>query len=92
MAELNLKQITDKLSSEFSSDVRRLIFWYDARGDFALDIDSMELENAKIIKLEPDNQFYIKYLLERQDTTTTWTATEKTSIQRILKISLRNRI
>lgn len=27
MAELNLKQITDKLSSEFSSDVRRLIFW-----------------------------------------------------------------
>ena len=72
MAELNLKQITDKLSSEFSSDVRRLIFWYDARGDFALDIDSMELENAKIIKLEPDNQFYIKYLLERQDTTTNY--------------------
>ena len=29
---------------------------------------------------------------QRQDTTTIWTATEKTSIQRILKISLRNRI
>lgn len=48
-----------------------LYFGYDARG-FALDIDSMELENAKIIKLEPDNQFYIKYLLERQDTTTNY--------------------
>lgn len=26
MAELNLKQITDKLNSEFASDVRKLVF------------------------------------------------------------------
>lgn len=44
MAELNLKQITDKLNSEFASDVRKLVFWYDANAEFQEDIDSIELE------------------------------------------------
>ncbi len=68
MAELNLKQITDKLNSEFASDIRKLVFWYDANAEFILDIDSLELENAKILNLERDNQFRTKYLLEREDT------------------------
>lgn len=72
MAELNLKQITDKLNSEFASDVRKLVFWYDANGEFGEDIDSIELENAKVLHLERDNQFYIKYFLEREDTTTNY--------------------
>lgn len=72
MAELNLKQITDKLNSEFASDVRKLVFWYDANAEFQEDIDSIELENAKVLHLEPDNQFYIKYFLEREDTTTNY--------------------
>lgn len=72
MAELNLKQITDKLNSEFASDVRKLVFWYDADAEFQEDIDSIELENAKVLHLEPDNQFYIKYFLEREDTTTNY--------------------
>ena len=72
MAELNLKQITDKLNSEFASDVRKLVFWYDANAEFQEDIKSIELENAKVLHLEPDNQFYIKYFLEREDTTTNY--------------------
>lgn len=72
MAELNLKQIIDKLNSEFASDVRKLVFWYDANAEFQEDIDSIELENAKLLHLELDNQFYIKYLLERGDTTTNY--------------------
>lgn len=72
MAELNLKQITDKLNSEFASDVRKLVFWYDANAEFQEDIDNIELENAKVLHLEPDNQFYIKYFLEREDTTTNY--------------------
>lgn len=72
MAELNLKQITDKLNAEFDSDVRRLIFWYDAAAEFSADIDTLGLVNAKVLKLEPDNQFYIKYFLEREDTTTNY--------------------
>ena len=61
MAELNLKQILDKLNSEFTGDVRKLVFWYDANAEFKEDIETMELDNAKILLLEPDNQFYIKH-------------------------------
>lgn len=67
MAELNLKQITDKLNIEFSGEGRKLVFWYDDNGDFSDDIDSIELKNAKIYKLEKDNQFRTKYFLERVD-------------------------
>lgn len=70
MAELNLKQITDKLNSEFTSDVRKLVFWYDANAEFVDDVDSLELDNAKVLHLEADNQFYIKHFLECVDTTT----------------------
>ena len=38
MAELNLKQIKDKLNLEFSGDGRKLIFWYDDNGEFVEDI------------------------------------------------------
>lgn len=72
MAELNLKQITDKLNSEFTGDVRKLVFWYDANAEFAEDIDTLELENAKILHLERDNQFYIKYFLECEDKDTNY--------------------
>ena len=69
MAELSFKQITDKLNGEFTGDVRKLIFWYDANAEFAEDIDTLELKNAKILHLEKGNQFYVKYYLERVDTT-----------------------
>lgn len=29
MAEMNLKQIIDRLNAEFSGDIRKLVFWYD---------------------------------------------------------------
>ena len=55
MAELNFKQITDKLNEEFTGSVRKLIFWYDAKAEFAEDIDSLELLNAKVLHLEKDS-------------------------------------
>lgn len=67
MAELNLKQITDKLNSEFSGSVRKLVFWYDANAEFKEDVDTLELTNAQVLHLEPNNQFYIKYFLECED-------------------------
>lgn len=70
MAELNLKQITDKLNSQLQGDTRKLVFWYDENGEFAEDIDTLELDNAKVLRLEKDNQFYIKHFLECVDTTT----------------------
>ena len=72
MAELNLKQITDKLNSEFNGEVRKLVFWYDANAEFVDDVDTMDLVNAKVLHLEPDNQFYTKYFLECVDTTTNY--------------------
>ena len=53
-----MKQIIDRLNAEFTGDTRKLVFWYDDKAEFAEDIDSVELENAKIYRLEPDNQFY----------------------------------
>ena len=72
MAELNLKQITDKLNVEFVGETRKLIFWYDANAEFLDDIDTIELSNAKVYHLEKDNQFYTKYILERVDTQTNY--------------------
>lgn len=72
MAELNFKQITDKLSAEFTGDVRKLIFWYDANAEFKEDVDSLALDHAQILHLEENNQFYIKYFLECVDTTTNY--------------------
>lgn len=72
MAELNLKQIVDKLNAEFAENIRKLVFWYDEKGEFAEDIDGIELANAKVYKLEQGNQFYTKYFLEKEDTTTNY--------------------
>ena len=57
MAELNLNQITEKLNKEFTGETRKLVFWYDADGEFAEDVDTLALINAKVFHLEPDNQF-----------------------------------
>lgn len=67
MVEMNLKQIIDKLNMEFNGEGRKLVFWYDSNADFAEDIDSIELENAKVYKLEKDNQFRTKHFFERVD-------------------------
>lgn len=72
MAEMNLKQIIDKLNTEFTGDVRKLVFWYDANAEFAEDIDSIVLDNAKVLHLEKDNQFFLKYFLECEDTQTNY--------------------
>lgn len=72
MAELNFKQITDKLNAEFTGSVRKLIFWYDAEGEFTDDVDTLELPNAKVYHLQKDNQFQTKLFLEREDTSTNY--------------------
>ena len=48
MAELNLNQIEEKLNKEFAGEGRRIVFWYDENGDFADDVDNLQLNDAKI--------------------------------------------
>lgn len=67
MAELSLKQIEEKLNTEFANDSSRLIFWYDDNGDFIDDVDQLKLQNAKVYHLAENNQFAAKVFLERED-------------------------
>ena len=72
MAEMNIKQIIDRLNAEFTGDIRKLVFWYDDNGEFVEDMQNVELENAKVYFLQPDNQFATKLFLERQANTTNY--------------------
>ena len=72
MAEMNIKQIIDRLNAEFTGDTRKLVFWYDDNGEFVEDMQNVEFENAKVYFLQADNQFATKLVLERQDTTTNY--------------------
>ena len=67
MAELSLKQIEDRLNSEFTGERRKIVFWYDDKRDFVEDIEDLNLENAKIHYLTETNSFETKVLLERRD-------------------------
>ena len=55
MAEMSLRQITDKLNEEFKGSNRKLIFWYDEKAEFVEDVDSLDLQNAKVFHLEKNN-------------------------------------
>ena len=68
MAQLSLNQISGKLNNEFNGDSRKIVFWYDDKGEFEADITELQLEHAKIIKLTKSNLFQTKIKLERTDT------------------------
>lgn len=63
---MNLKHVQEKLNEIFQGETR-LVFWYDDKAEFAEDIDNLELENAEIYHLTPDNWLYTKYFLEVED-------------------------
>jgi uncharacterized protein (TIGR02687 family) len=70
---MNLTEIKQTLEDNFNKDStdsnkRNIIFWYDAEGEFVEDIKELELEGVKILHLTKNNSFYIKYLLEKEDT------------------------
>ena len=64
---MDLRTIQEKLNEEFRSSDRKLVFWYDDNAEFAEEIDSLKIENAKIYKLTGDNALYTKYFLECED-------------------------
>ena len=58
---LNLQTVTEELGKECMGN-----------GEFVEDMQNVELNNAKVYCLQPDNQFATKLFLERQDTTTNY--------------------
>lgn len=69
---MNLDKVKTILEENLSKEPtdgkqRHIIFWYDEEGQFAADIDQLQLENAKLLKLTDSNGFYVKYTLEKSD-------------------------
>jgi uncharacterized protein (TIGR02687 family) len=69
---MNLLQVKKVLEENFNKGPsegkkRSIVFWYDGESEFVDDIDRLELDNAKILKLTNNNSFYTKYLLEKKD-------------------------
>ena len=64
---MNFNSIQDKLNEHFEKSSRTIVFWYDDNGEFTEAIERLELGSAKVLRLEADNQFQTKYILERQE-------------------------
>ena len=69
---MNLNEIKVFLEENFNKPAlegknRHIVFWYDSEGDFIDDIDSLDLENVKVLKLTKNNAFYTKYYIEKED-------------------------
>jgi uncharacterized protein (TIGR02687 family) len=69
---MDLKQIKTLLEDTFNKELsegkkRHIVFWYDDNEEFKEDIDALDLENAKILKLTKNNYFFVKYQLEKAD-------------------------
>ena len=69
---MNLTEIQNVLKENFDKPCsegrkRHIIFWYDPEGEFEDNIDSLEIENAKIWRLNENNNFKTKYQLEVKD-------------------------
>lgn len=71
---MNLQEIRNFLKELFSKPLgdgkhRHIVFWYDENEDFIEDIDTFDLEDIKVIKLTKNNAFWVKYHIEKEDTT-----------------------
>lgn len=67
---IEIKKILDENLNKETTDGRKrnIVFWYDDEGEFKEEISDLVLENAKIIHMNEKNSFYIKYLIEKEDT------------------------
>lgn len=69
---MSLKQIETELNARFAdynkSSPRNIIFWYDKDGQYADEIDNINLSHAKLQKLTKTNSLATKYLIEHEDT------------------------
>lgn len=69
---MNLQEIRNFLKDLFSKPLgdgkkRHIVFWYDENEDFIEEIDSFDLEDVKVIKLNENNAFYTKYYIEKEN-------------------------
>lgn len=63
MDELNLKEIENKLNTEYASG-QRILFWYDDDGSFESQVDGLNLPDVTIHHLTDRNSFRTKLMIE----------------------------
>ena len=71
---MDAEKIIQDLNRRFAAPLpefykRRIIVWHDEDQEFADQISDIELANAKIVTLTENNNFYVKKLLNFDDTT-----------------------
>ncbi len=71
---MNLDEISRVLNEIYKEPLkyeskRHIVFWYDTDKEFSEDIDTLALDNVRILKLTNNNYFWIRYELEKVDTT-----------------------
>lgn len=68
---MNITHIQEKLNAIFQEPSRhcKLVLWYDSKGDFADDVQSLELASAELVYLNGHNNVSSKYriLCEEKD-------------------------
>ena len=74
MAGMDLQTIVQDLNKRFAAPLpefykRRIVVWHDEDQEFVDRISDIELTNAKIVTLTESNNFYVKKLLNFDDTT-----------------------
>jgi len=74
---MNLTEVQKKLEESFQQKIprggnRSIIFWYDEEKEFVEDIPKLELQGGKVLILEDNNAFSIKYTLEKEDPTSNY--------------------
>ncbi len=61
--------LEENLNKDLSDGKKRnIVFWYDDAGEFKDEIDELNFSDAKVLKLDGRNSFYVKYILEHKDT------------------------
>lgn len=71
---LNIDQIGSALIDIFNEPLkegekRKIVFWVDKDQEFTEDIEQLAIDGVKVHTLTNRNQFYTKYLLEEEDST-----------------------
>lgn len=64
---MDLQNIQEQLNSEFAKDDTRIIFWFDDKGDYAAEVEELQLSNAKLHRLDGTNWMQSKWLLNESD-------------------------
>ena len=69
---MNLIEVKKSLESQFARELpqgakRQIVFWYDDEGVFADAIDTLVLDNVKIIKVDNTTMFAAKLYIEDTD-------------------------